>query len=108
MARFMGTRAAGTSPAFIIRGLRQAGIEGRKFSDATVNLDALPFPAILIVDHPGAGPESHAVAVVKYDPQKKAVEIWNPLSGSTMMTQPQLRSIWSGHGIACRKMLPAE
>jgi predicted double-glycine peptidase len=103
MARFMSTRAAGTSPAFIIRGLRQAGIEGRKFADPAVNLDALPLPAILIVDHPAAGPESHAVAAVKYDAEKKALEIWNPLTGSELMTRTELKRIWSGHGIACQK-----
>ena len=103
MARFMGTRAAGTSPAFSIRGLRQAGVEGRKFADPTVNLDALPLPAILIVDHPAAGPESHAVAAVKYDAEKKALEIWNPLTGSELMTRTELKRIWSGHGIACQK-----
>lgn len=103
MARFMGTRAAGTSPAFIIRGLKQAGIEGEKFSDPLVNLDALPLPAILIVDHAAAGPESHAVAAIQYHAEKKALEIWNPLTGSELMTQAELKRIWPGHGIACRK-----
>jgi hypothetical protein len=103
MGRFMSTRAAGTSPAFIIRGLRQAGITGRKFADAAVNLEALPLPAILIVDHPAAGPESHAVVAVKYDAEKKTLEIWNPLTGSEIMTRTELKRIWSGHGIACQK-----
>ncbi len=103
MARFMSTRAAGTSPAFIIQGLRKAGITGRKFSDAAVNLESLPLPAILIVDHPAAGPESHAVAAIRYDPVKKVLDIWNPLAGFELMTRAELKRIWSGHGIACQK-----
>jgi hypothetical protein len=103
MARFMSTRAAGTSPAFIIRGLREAGITGRKFADPFVHLDTLPLPAILIVDHPGVGPESHAVAALRYDTEKKALEIWNPLTGPESKTREELKRIWSGHGIACQK-----
>jgi len=103
MARFMSTRVAGTSPAFIIRGLQRAGIEGRKLADPDVNFSTLPLPAILIVDHPGAGPESHAVAAIRFDAEKKALEIWNPLVGLQMMTREELKRIWPGHGIACQK-----
>lgn len=103
MAAFMGTRASGTSPAFIIRGLRKAGIEGRKFSASEGEFARLPLPAILIVDHPGAGPESHAVLAIRFHPDKEVLEIWNPLTGSQMLTQARLRQIWRGHGIACRK-----
>jgi hypothetical protein len=103
MARFMGTRAAGTSPAFIMRGLRKAGIAARKFNDPAVNLETLPLPAILIVDHPAAGPESHAVAALEYDADRKSLVIWNPLTGFELMTRAELKRIWSGHGIACQK-----
>ena len=58
---------------------------------------------LVIVDHPAAGKESHAVVAVKYDAEKKTLEIWNPLSGSEFMTRTELKRIWSGHGIACQK-----
>ena len=103
MARFMGTRAAGTSPAFVVRGLRLAGITGRKFAHSAVDLSLLPLPSILIVDHAVVGPESHAVAAIKYHPETKTMEIWNPLTGMELMTHAQLKRIWRGHGIACEK-----
>ncbi len=100
MARFMATRTAGTSPAGIICGLRKAGLLGRKFTGDPMKPEAIPLPAILLVYHPIAGRESHALAALKYLPDQKLLETWDPLSGQRLLNREGLAKIWDNHGIA--------
>ncbi len=103
MARFMATRTAGTSPAGIICGLKRAGLLGRKFTGDPMKPEAIPLPAILLVYHPVTGRESHALAALKYLPDQKLLETWDPLSGRRLLSCEALAKIWDNHGIAVTK-----
>jgi hypothetical protein len=106
MCRLMQTRISGTSPAAILRGMRAAGLDGMRFEVQPVRLDTIPLPAILLVDHPRAGPESHAVTAVRFHQKELLLEIWDPLVGRQMMTQADLEKIWRGRGLAFKKPSP--
>ena len=63
MAELFGTTTrTGTSAAQVMYGMRQLGITTRKVEIADVDISRLTVPAMLFVDHPVTGPESHAVA----------------------------------------------
>lgn len=103
MARLMGTRACGTSTPSIIRGLRRAGLEARFLEQDPGRPDLLPLPAILLVNHPRAGRESHAVAAVKYWPDQGTLEIWDPLEGRVLVAKKDLSEFWAGHGVTVKR-----
>lgn len=103
MAEWMGTRVMGTSPAGILRGFASAGITAKKFALEGFDPAAVPVPSILLVDFPLLGPESHAIAALKYLPDRKLLEVWDPLVGRAYLSAADLAKTWtSRHGILCR------
>lgn len=98
MAELFGTTTrAGTSAAQVMYGMHQLGIASHKVEIPDADLTHLTVPAMLFVDHPVTGPETHAVAYMALH-QGKA-EVWDPLVGKRWLTQPQLAQIWHGHGL---------
>jgi hypothetical protein len=55
--------------------------------------------AMLFIDHPTAGPESHAVARFAH---AGTVEVWDPLTGSPI-SAPSLARNWHGRAVICAK-----
>lgn len=96
MAEALGTTAMGTTAGAAVEMFAERGIPCRK----TIGpVTALTPPAMLMIDHPIAGPESHAVTYMsEADGQ---LEIWDPLEGKRQMTAAALTQIWSGRAIDC-------
>jgi hypothetical protein len=93
LATILGTTATGTSSGQVIAGLRRIKIGCRRASFDSP--EEIPFPAMLFVDDPVAGPESHAVALVSRT-TGGVCEVWDPLDGRHEMTPEKLRKIWHG------------
>ncbi|MEM7262241.1 MAG: cysteine peptidase family C39 domain-containing protein [Planctomycetota bacterium] len=93
VAQQLGTTRRGTSIPHIVLGLDHYGQEHRVSTRRTI--DALTTPAILFVDHPVTGKESHAVALV--DRREEAFVIWDPLIGETVLSEDDLRRLWHGY-----------
>lgn len=100
MAGLLGTSASGTSSAELVRGLRPLGFMCQRI--AQPNVDALPLPVILYIDHPTAGKESHAVLLSGRT--GGSFVVLDPLVGRRSMSLTELQSRWHGHGVACRRM----
>ena len=91
-ARLLGTSMHGTSVGQIVIGMESRGFACRKVDIESDRLTDISPPAVLMVDHPALGPESHAVALVRVE--EDAFEVWDPLFGSEIMTADKLGSIW--------------
>ncbi|MBI5501034.1 MAG: hypothetical protein HY907_12385 [Deltaproteobacteria bacterium] len=100
MAERLGTTVLGSSPAEVIEGLGELGVECRRF-ERDADPTAVAAPAMLFVDHPATGPESHAVAFVGMDGDQALVV--DPLYGLRKQTPEHLRARWHGHGLECSR-----
>ncbi len=96
MAELYGT-SIGTSAAQVIYGMRKLGFicTMRDIKDA--NPEMLHPPAMIFIDHPETGPESHAVVYAGFTGGK--AEIWDPLIGKRFLPKSKLANIWHGRGI---------
>ena len=99
MARTLQTDPFGTSYAGIILGLRRLDFTCRKVIVATP--EEVHTPAILFVDHPATGPESHVVVLAAC--QDGQAEILDPLSGRYRMSYALLRTVWHGKAMEVGK-----
>lgn len=97
IADLYGTSMLGTSAAQIIYGNARLGIVSRKVDVPDRDPARLVAPAMIFVDHPFAGPESHAVAFLGME-QGKAV-VWDPLMGLTRNDASELAAFWKGHAV---------
>lgn len=97
VAALYGTSMLGTSAAQVIYGNMQIGIVSRKIDLPDRDPARLTAPAMLFVDNPFSGPESHAVAFLGLA-QGMAV-VWDPLTGLARYDQSRLASFWRGHAI---------
>jgi ABC-type bacteriocin/lantibiotic exporter with double-glycine peptidase domain len=95
--KLLGTTMHGTSVGQIVMGMESVGFTCRKVVIASDRLADIKPPAVLMVDHPALGPESHAVALVRVE--ENAFEVWDPLIGSEIMTADKLGSIWRGRAV---------
>lgn len=96
MAEALGTTSMGTTAGAAIEMFTARSITCRKTMGAVT---ALTPPAMLMIDHPAAGPESHAVTYMGMVGDE--AEIWDPLDGRRMLTPDALSAIWSGRAISC-------
>jgi len=96
-AELMGTTRSGTSTAQIYSGLDELGLEPRVRID--FDPQSLLFPAVLIVDHPETGRESHAIAYIAT--RQDMFEVWDPTHGRALMSEEELEQIWHGVVIEC-------
>ena len=101
MARLMGTSMLGSSAAQIVIGMEAAGLSARKVQVADSDHEGLSPPAMLFVDNPFTGPESHAVALLEIE-EGRAL-IWDPLTGAMMdLSKEESRRFWRGRAIEFR------
>jgi len=100
MVECLGTTDDGTSPGQIIHGMRRLGFECRKRLIHDADFTQLEPPAVLLVTY-GTMPLGHAVAFMGIKDGK--AEIWNPVSGKSLMTREQLAEIWLGHAVEVGK-----
>lgn len=96
MASLKGTTQAGSSAAQLASGLLAVGI-------SCVPVEAITrrevgAPALLFVDHPQGGPESHAVAVIE---REGRLEVRDPLYGRSGPMDDELSAIWRGRALRC-------
>lgn len=97
MAELFKTTIGGTSAAHVIYGMQKIGISCKKVEIKNSNPEILKSPAMIFIDHPAAGDESHAVAYMGIN--KGKAEIWDPLEGKRFLDVSQLKEIWHGRGI---------
>jgi hypothetical protein len=98
MAALLGTTQVGTSAAQAIHGLARLGITCRRAEVLDRDLARLELPAMLFVDHPASGPESHAVLAIRARPR---AEILDPLSGRQLLSDTELARTWRGRALEC-------
>jgi len=60
-------------------------------------LNKIEPPAIIYIDHPSLGVESHAVAYLDYN--DTSYKIWDPLQGAKVILKSKMNHIWHGNGI---------
>jgi hypothetical protein len=80
--------------------MKKLGFNCQKIYTKESDLNVVNLPALLFVDHPATGPESHAVGYMGNVGVK--AEIWDPLSGKVLMGAEELRKIWHGRAIEMR------
>jgi len=97
MAELFGTTVTGTSPGQVIVGMEKLGFTCKKANIEDADAKKLNAPAIILIDHLEAGPESHAVALMNHLNGK--VEIWDPLRGRSTPDVKRLEGVWHGKAI---------
>ncbi len=98
MAERFGTTAMGTSAAQVIHGFAAIDITCVRREIDACGLNELAAPAMLFVDHPVIGPESHALFMRARAGER---EVWDPLGGRISLES--LCSRWRGRALACRR-----
>jgi predicted double-glycine peptidase len=97
MAELFGTTVTGTSPGQVIVGMKKLGFKCRKVNIEDADAKKLNAPAMILIDHIEAGPESHAVSLMKH--LNGRVEIWDPLRGKSTPEITRLKGVWHGKAI---------
>lgn len=102
VARSMGTtRLWGTNVIQMIIGMQKLGIACESVVTTTENSGELRLPALLLVDHPALGTESHAVAAMRRNGE--SFEVIDPLLGRETWSRRKLGEVWHGLAVSCRK-----
>lgn len=99
MAELFRTSMLGTSVAQIIHGMKKLGISCRKVEIRDGNPRALRAPAILFVDHPASGSESHVIAF--WGITERGNKVCDPVFGELTLTREMIRRMWSGRALEC-------
>jgi predicted double-glycine peptidase len=103
VARLFGTSMLGSSAAQIIVGMEKMGFSSRKMEIDNCDPERLVPPAMLFVDNPFIGPESHAVALLGF--QQGEAQIWDPLTGAMMgLGKEEAAEFWRGRAIEFQKV----
>jgi ABC-type bacteriocin/lantibiotic exporter with double-glycine peptidase domain len=101
LAGLMQTNISGTNYASAVFVMERLGFIARKFHVKDSDPRKIEAPAMIFVDHPATGPESHAVGYMGFHAGK--AEIWDPLEGKKFMTQEELSETWHGRGVGFKK-----
>ncbi len=99
MAELLGTTVMGTSPAQVLRGMQRIDISCQKVVVDDRDPLKLKLPALLLVDHPATGSESHAVVVLER--KEGCCTVIDPLVGKVRISSQRLSSVWRGRAIEC-------
>ncbi|MFC1573444.1 cysteine peptidase family C39 domain-containing protein [Candidatus Eisenbacteria bacterium] len=97
MAALMETCMLGTELPRIERAMQRLGFESRRVQVAEEDISVVKPPAMLFVDHPQAGAESHVVAY--FGPKGDTYEVWDPLDGPIHMDPERLSACWHGRAL---------
>ncbi|NQZ66627.1 MAG: hypothetical protein HRT89_01030 [Lentisphaeria bacterium] len=100
MALELHTKIIGTTNGQMRYLLSRYNIRWRDINKRSLSLADIQCPAILNVDHPVVGKESHAVAYMKML-REGSYEIWDPLSGLEVWSAKTVAEVWHGTGIEC-------
>jgi len=100
LAALMGTTARGTLVSRMSAGLGTLGFACAEKRIGLAGLPALQNRAILVVDHPLTGRESHVVVYCGRTNQTSIVR--DPLRGELLLSDRELRAVWHGRLIECR------
>ncbi|MDE0958433.1 MAG: cysteine peptidase family C39 domain-containing protein [Planctomycetota bacterium] len=95
------TTVYGTGPGQVRFVLDQLGFSFTTLDPKQRSLADVSPPAILFVDHPALGRESHAV--MYHAIAEGGYEIYEPLEGAIIWDQQTLEARWHGNGIACTR-----
>ena len=105
MAELAGTTLRGTSPGGLVRALDHMGIKATKRTLTPAALAALQNPAVLLVEVPGRGPDTHAVTFLPAPPDTVPTEITvvDPLTGKMVLPVDKFVAAngWIGHLFEC-------
>ena len=106
MAALLGTTTlGGTSASQVVYGMARIGFSCRRVKVPATAASRLKLPAMIFVDHPLTGPESHAAALIKTTSGR--VEVWDPLWGKRLWSSSELTRRWHGFAIECIPSGPA-
>ncbi|MCA9061877.1 MAG: hypothetical protein KDA96_02430 [Planctomycetaceae bacterium] len=107
-AQLLGTSTSGTTNGGLRYALHDLQIPFRETSRSLPANELSP-PAILSIDHPATGPESHAVLLRQIHAEKRPLqppvisfEIWDPLRGAYFLTPQEIDTVWHGAAFECR------
>ncbi|MGA1871938.1 MAG: cysteine peptidase family C39 domain-containing protein [bacterium] len=92
MAHLFGTTFQGTSVAQVVYGMRKLGFLCTMRDLHVPDPTLLRPPAMLFIDHPLTGPESHAVVYV--GSLNGRAEIWDSVMGKRFFSENDLTFIW--------------
>ena len=95
------TSVYGTGPGQVRYVLDLLGFSFTTLDPKQRSLEDVSPPAILFVDHPALGRESHAV--MYHAIAEGGYEIYEPLEGAIIWDQQTLDARWHGNGIACTR-----
>lgn len=105
MAKLAGTTRSGTSAGEILHALQQIGLHGIKRQATIADLSAMTNPCILLVEIPGAGPDSHAIVLLPSSGSKRLLVV-DPSHGLETRSADSLAAVWRGHLIECPGIFP--
>ncbi len=94
MAYKLGLTDLGSTLEQIAYLLDSLGLETERIRLHPPDTSRLRVPAILSVYHPDTGPDTHLVIFMGAN--DSSMEIWDPLTGKTYVTEPELREVWRG------------
>ncbi len=99
-AEVLGTTAlGGTSASQVVYGMADLGFDCRRVKVPDDGAARLTLPAMIFVDHPMTGPESHAAALMAVSGDQ--AEVWDPLWGKRQFSHQELAKRWHGFAIEC-------
>lgn len=91
------TSRIGTVSVRILVVARRRGFRAERFRLDASEWGRTPVPSVIFIDHPAAGREGHAVALMRRG--NGIFEIWDPLAGRLFYSKEGLQRVWHGRGI---------
>ncbi len=93
----LSTTRMGTGAMHILEAARGLGCHAERFRLAEAEWGDAPVPSMIFIDHPAAGREGHAVALIRAGDDR--FEVWDPLIGRIAFNHAGLAGVWHGRGI---------
>lgn len=99
VARIVGSTNLGTSVGAMRYGFDRLRCDFRTLTREHSDISRVQGPAVLIVDHPATGGESHAVLYVGVVGER--IELIDPLQGRCFVDVDRFGHFWHGQGVEC-------
>jgi len=97
IAYISGLSKFGATSAQIRYTLNKLHLNYTTLINTALKLNKIEPPAIIYIDHPSLGVESHAVAYLDYN--YTSYKVWDPLQGTRVILKSEMNHIWHGNGI---------